>query len=36
MRTEAGQREAARRAEVMRELLEELSTELGVPLPTLR
>jgi uncharacterized protein len=36
MRTEAGRHEAARRAEVMRELLEELSTELGVPLPTLR
>lgn len=36
MRTEAGQREAARRAELMRELLEDLSTELGVPLPTLR
>jgi len=36
MRTEAGRREAARRAEVMRALLEQLGTELGVPLPTPR
>jgi len=36
MLTEAGRQEAARRAYVMRELLEDLSTELGVPLPTIR
>lgn len=33
MRTEGGRREAMRRADVMRELLEQLGTELGVPLP---
>lgn len=33
MRTEAGRREAERRVDVMRELVSQLSAELGVPLP---